>query len=109
MELFEERVAHAVSYLHAHRADFVKEFGEFYGNYECDQVLNRSLEAFTSVGEAIFRLDPADWSFELLKDFAVNLEDVRSGSPTLVYLMIFETKDLGLAVYARSTREGGMR
>lgn len=108
-EIFEQRVAYIVSHLHRHRAEFVKEFTTFYGNYECDQLIDRSLEAFTRVGEEILRLDPADWTYDLLNDLTIDLESADENGKALVYLMIFETHDLGLAVYARSTRSGEMR
>lgn len=104
-DLLGERVAHAVKFLHRHRDEFVKEFTEFYGNYECDQLVERSMDCLTRAGEEILRMNPVDWTFDFLQSFAVNLDNIDALGKTVVYLMIFETKVPGLAVYARSTRD----
>jgi hypothetical protein len=36
MPLFEDRVEHAVKYLHRHRSDTTKNFTAFYNNHDCD-------------------------------------------------------------------------
>jgi hypothetical protein len=99
MSLFEERVGHAVTYLHNHRADLTSDFQEFYGNHDCESLIERSKDAFTRVGEHILNSDPTEWTFELFESLSSPSSELNNGSPVASYMLVFRGRDGSFSIY----------
>jgi hypothetical protein len=106
MSLSDERIAHAVTYLHGHRKEFTSDFAKFYGNHDCHSLIASSQDALTRVGKELLNTTPSEWIFEFLESLTSRGSDLRASSKACVYILIWMYRDGSAAAYASCTHVG---